>query len=167
MNEREVIQTESFDFEMFDLELDSLDKYWLEQPKLVASFGKRLANARNAYERAKVKQEVIQAEAEMEIASSPEDFGIEKATVSAINSAIIRHPKVKAAVRKTLKRKHNVDILQTVLNALEHRKRALEGLVDLHGQSYFAVPISSKEGQRVIEDKIKNRVRRGRKEGVL
>ena len=48
--------------------------------------------------------------------------------------------------------KHKVDVLQVVVDALDHRKKALENLVTLHGMSYFASPKAPKEIRNDVKE---------------
>jgi hypothetical protein len=49
---------------------------------------------------------------------------------------------------------------QAVVWALEHKKRSLTLLVELHGMGYFSAPKISPEGKAAVEDMTKRRVRR-------
>ena len=57
---------------------------------------------------------------------------------------------------------HKVNLTQAAVTALEHRKRALEKLVDLHGQNYFAEPHAKTEGGREHVEQTKKQSARRR-----
>jgi len=46
----------------------------------------------------------------------------------------------KVAAKEVLRLRHAADVLQAAVTALDHRKKALENLVYLHGQNYFSEP---------------------------
>ena len=139
-------------FDIFELDLLTLDKHWLEQPLLVAEYGIMLADAKDAHDRSKAQLDVTRAEVEAKIITNPKKYKLEKVTVSAINAKVALNKKVLADQRTMQKKKHRVDVLQATMNSLEHRKRALEGLVSLHGQQYFAPPQATTEGHLALDD---------------
>lgn len=146
--------------DIFDLDPLTLDKHFLEQPKLVWEYGQELANAKDGADRSKAVLDVAKAEALAEISANPNEFSLnEKPTVSAINSAVDVHETVVAARDKFQRRKHRVDVLQAFMVALEHRKRSLEGLVTLHGQQYFAMPKADEQGQAFLSDQTREGAR--------
>lgn len=152
--------SEDLPLDVFELNPLKLDKHFLEQPKLVITYGIQLAEARDAMDRARSLLDVTRAEAEKEIQADPQKFDVTKTTVDAIKSAVERHEDVQMCVERLQRRKHDVDILQAMVNALEHRKRSLEGLVQLHGQQYFASPQSTPEFRKTVEEQNKAAVRR-------
>jgi len=125
--------------EIFDLKLDELDERLLEQAKLAYETGRELADAKNELEQAKAKLDVVRAEVEREITENPQAFGLAKTTVSAISAAVETDKRVRGMREDLLDKKHIVDLIGAKMTALEHRKRALENLVALHGQQYFSV----------------------------
>lgn len=145
--------------DLFDLDLALLDKHCLQQPKLVYEYGMKLADARDALDRSKASYDLAKAEAANQISKSPETFGLSKTTDAAIKAAVETHEDVMAAQDRLQKQTHAVAVLQAVMNALEHRKRALEGLIQLHGQQYFAAPSVTAEQRRELEGQTKAAVR--------
>lgn len=146
--------------DVFDLDILRLDKHFLEQPKLVIDYGLKLADARDGMDRAKASLDIARAEAESEITANPEEFGLSKTTVNAISSAVNLHESVLAATERFNRRKHEVSVLQAMMEALEHRKRSLEALVQLHGQQYYATPQVDLAGRKALEEQTKASVRR-------
>lgn len=146
-------------YDLFELDPLQLDKHFLEQPKLVIKYGIQLADVKDSADRAKAQLELTRAEAEAEITANPEPYGIVKVTVSAVNSAVARHEDVLSAQERFQSCRHKVDVLTALMNALEHRKRALEGLIQLHGQQYFAAPRASQENRESMEEQTKRAVR--------
>ena len=125
-----------------DVNIDEtiLDVEWLEQPSLMLKYGKLVVEARKEYDLAKENLDVVKAELDKEIRSNPEKFELAKATESAILSAILTHPRYKEASERLIEAKYNLSMYQTAANAIDAKKSALENLVKLHGQQYFAGP---------------------------
>jgi len=131
------------EFDFFDIDINRLDEEWINQPKIFFKYASQLADARRKLEEAKAELDVIRAEIDLDIRSNPTNyFGnkIGKTTESLITSTILQQSKYQEALLSFRKRKHRIDILQAAVNALDHRKSALERLVSLHGQNYFATP---------------------------
>jgi hypothetical protein len=66
----------------------------------------------------------------------------------------------KSSQAELFDQKHQVDLLQAVVTSLDHRKRALESLVSLHGQDYFSSPRADSSNQETIDKIQQNAVRR-------
>jgi len=135
------------------LEIDPLrlDEEWLGQPKQRQVFGELLADAQLELDTAKANLSVAQAETDREIREDPESYGVAKVTENSVATAVTVHPAVKVAVKKMNEARHRVNVLQAAVDGLEHRKRALTQLVELHGQDYYAtpkMPVGIKAGNR-------------------
>ena len=153
---------------IFDLNLNTLDRHWLEQAKLVFKYGNKLAEAKEALERAKSSHEVKRAETMSDVINDPEKYGLKKTTADVIKSTIDVDPDVMMAQKIIQSSKYEVDICQVMMSALDNRKAALENLVKLHGQQYFATPQANDAGQEILKNqkanKIKDRLRKRREE---
>ena len=146
--------------DIFELQLDSLDRHWIEQPKLVHQCGLKLADTKNTMERHRAKLSVIRAEADQEARVDAINTKV-KITEKIISSVVDTNDNVIKMERQLADDKHTADILSAKMVALEHRKRALEGLVSLHGQDYFAVPQTNSAGHEYLNDKETARAVRG------
>lgn len=128
------------DFSFFEIDEHNLDKEWVRQPSLYFTWAKKLADARLEQDEAKANLDVIKAEASRAIRDDPGDYGFDKVTEAIVAVAINEHPDVMAGVKALHESRHKQEVYQAAVNALDHRKRALEKLVDLHGQNYFSTP---------------------------
>jgi len=131
------------DDSIFTIDLNSLDQEWLYQPKLYFQYASQLADTRRKLEEAKRELDVVDAESDLRIRQKQEDFGISekvKLTEAMIKNTISLQKEHQDALHKIIVVKHKVDIVQAAVTAFDHRKSALERLVSLHGQSYFASP---------------------------
>lgn len=137
----------------FTPDRDNLDDEWVRQPELYHSYAVQLADARKVQDERKNKLEVIQAELDSEIRQNPEEFGLEsRVTEGSIKATIIQHSRYTKALQRLLDAKHSVDILQAAVVALDHKKKALENLVYLHGQDYFSSPKARGEDREKMEE---------------
>lgn len=143
-----------------DFDLHKLDVEWERQPGMYLKAGERLADARLKHEEAKIDLSIVLAETDLAIRQDPEKFGLDKATDAAVKAAIPNAKAVKKAQRIVLDAKHDVDMLDALCRALEHRKRALEKAVDLHLAGYFGEP-SKGSGSRKekLQETARKRVR--------
>lgn len=138
------------------IEIDplALDKEWLRQPGMYVSVSQQLAEARAQLDALKNQMTVIEADCDKRIRRDPGRYGIEKITEKAVAAEVVSHPKMKAAHIDFLDAKHEVDMLQGLLNAMEHRKEALKALTTLHLNSYYGsgpAAVSSEEARAITE----------------
>jgi len=146
------MNTDKFDF--FELDQHQLDVEWLRQPKIYHEYASKLAEARYAHEAAKTERDITMAELDRDIRAAPSDFGLEKITEGCVQSAILVQQRYLHKQNIVLKAKHTQDILQATVDALDHRKKALENLVQLHLADYFSSPKKPKDpdGREKIEE---------------
>lgn len=119
---------------------NSLDIEWLEQASLFMKYARNLADARRDLDEEKQSLDICKADIDKSIRENPENFGITKITEGAIQSAILTNDDYKKAYQKYLDIKYESDMASNAVQAFNQRKEALENLVKLHGQQYFAGP---------------------------
>lgn len=130
------------EFNFFEPDLNRLEEEWVRQPKYYFLYAEKLANARSRFDQAKATRDIVVSEADRDIRKSPAVYGIEKITEDVVKRATVLVAKVQEAEREVLRRKHRMDVLQAVVDALDHRKTSLSKLVDLWLANYFATPAS-------------------------
>lgn len=125
-----------------DLRIDEemLDVEWLEQPMLFMKYANKYADTQRDLDDVKQKLDILKAELDKEIREKPSEFGIEKVTEGAIQSAILTNVSYQVMYDALLNTKYENDMAKNAVQAFNMRKEALENLVKLHGQSYFAGP---------------------------
>ena len=136
---------------------DSLDTEWLDQPRLMLRYAKHASKMKMEVERAKEKLDIIRADLDKKIRVAPEEFGIVKLTESVITSTIITQVQFRAGNEEFLEAAYEANMAQGALRALEGKKTALENLVKLHGQQYFAGPSVPRDLSKEWEIKEKQR----------
>ena len=140
-------ETDSEEFDFFELDSGRLDEEWVNQPKLYFRYATRLAEAKEAHDRAKAQRDLTVAKLDRNIRTEPLAYDIPKVTEGVVEKTVLLQPLYQAATKEVIDAKARVDQLEAVVSALDHRKKALENLVYLHGQSYFATP-RPPEGQK-------------------
>lgn len=123
-----------------DIDELALDKEWIEHPGLYLKWARKSAEARLKMAEAKAQLEVDEALLSKAIRDKPENFGIQKVTEPVIESTIKLQQSYQKSLRNLNEAKYSVDKIQAVVDALEHRKKALENAVTLHIQGYTAEP---------------------------
>lgn len=153
------------------INVNELDIEWLKQPELFLEVAQGAADAKLDADRLKEVLDRTNADLNLEVRGDPERFGLDTSgrgpTEGAIHAVILSHPKYTSAKDEYLQAVHRMDILNAAVRAFDHRRAALERLVILHGQSYFAGP---REPRQLDPDKLKgwreemttNRVREAR-----
>ena len=132
---------DEFDYEEFmEIDEDSLDVEWLEQPKKMVQMVKIAAKVKINMERAKDNLAQVKAELAKKVRASPEKYGIEKITIDAVNDVVQTNAKYIEAYEEYLEAVYENDVASGSVKATEQRKSSLENLVKLHGQQYFAGP---------------------------
>jgi len=126
--------------EEMNINENELDVELLEHPSLMARYSYKLAEARREKDLAKEALDLKKAEIDLDIRDNPESYKLTKVTEAAINNCILMEREYQDAVKDYNEANFEVNVLQGVINAIEHRKSALEQLVKLYGQEYFAGP---------------------------
>jgi hypothetical protein len=119
---------------------DALDIEWLDQASLFMKYAKIAAEARRNLDEAKQALDIIKAEIDKDIREKPSEYGLEKVTDKAIDAIILNEKEYQVVWNKFLDMKYEADMASNAVVAMNQRKEALENLVKLHGQSYFAGP---------------------------
>ena len=162
--------------DFFELDKDRLDEEWIEQPKLYYDAAARLADLREAWERAKVARDVATDDLKREMAvldqairRDPSAFGIEKEKPSnpEVDAAVLlqeEYRKAKEAVYqaelKVIKKKHVADLADAEVRGLEHRRASLENLTALWGRNYWAEPRAPKGMEEEVREQQTARLRK-------
>jgi len=158
------------EFDFFDIDKNRLDEEWINQPKIFFKYSEELTDAKEELERCKGQLEVAgdelketKAKLGLRIRRNPKKyFGDDsKPTEAAIENRILVHSlyaKAKAKIYKLNEEliiaNKKVSTFYSAIHTLDHRKSALERLVSLHGQSYFATPRATDENSKKIIDDI-------------
>lgn len=145
---------------IFEIDPNELDREWLRQAQLVFEYASKSQQARADLAIAQNILEMTKADVDLAIRDDPEAYNIPKVTETAIHNALVLDESVKEATKKVNTCKYNVGVFDVAVSALEHKKRALESLVSLHGQNYFSTPRTDSEGVEKLKEESKKKARR-------
>ena len=125
-----------------DIQIDEsgLDVEWLRQPKLMFFYTKMVAELRRTLDRRKERLNIVKAELDKKIRQNPAYFDIEKITETAVSNTILTQEAYKEASADIIDTNYELSIAQAAVSALNDKRTALENLVRLYGQQYFAGP---------------------------
>jgi len=148
-----------------DIQIDdaALDLEWCGQAELAMKYGKHWVKCKNVLSEAEEKVKVVRAELINRVNSNPMKFcNKEKPNAADIESYYRRHLRHKEAKQELLEAQFELSMAEIAKNEISFtRKVALENLVKLHGQEYFAgpkMPRNLTEERKAKEDRIKARV---------
>ena len=128
-----------------DMEIDEsgLDVEWLDQTSLAFKYGKNWAEKQRDLEMAQEEIKLIRSELIEEATGDPEKYlGAEiKSTVSIVEAYYRNHKRHKDQKDKIVQLQFEANVALIAKTEVGvTRKKALENLVTLHGQQYFAGP---------------------------
>lgn len=149
-----------------DIRIDetALDVEWLEQASLAMRYGKHWARCKMALTLAEEKIKVVRAELIKLANEDPDKYLGEgtKATAPNIEAFYRMHKRHKEAKQEWIDAQFELNIAEIAKNEISFtRKAALENLVVLHGQQYFAgprIPRDLSEQREHFQKKTDNKV---------
>lgn len=146
---------------IFNIDRAALDEEWAGQPELFYEHAEKLAQAKKELEHRKASLEVLKAKVALDVRRNPADYNIHsRLTDKIIEQVVTVDKRVQKSTIVLQSAQHLVNVLTAAVQALDHRKRALEGLVSLHGQSYFASPRVKGPANEIAQEMEKRAVRR-------
>lgn len=154
-----------------DIEIDpnNLDLECLRQPALFLKYSELLADAKQNLDRARRNLDKETARISLEIRTNPEEYtgDTKKPTEAMITALVDTDDSINRANAIVIKCRHDVEILQGIVNSFEQRKRSLNNLVSLHGQQYFSGPESTRplnrefiknQSAEIAKEKVRNKL---------
>lgn len=140
----------------------NLDKECVRLPSDYLKYAHLAAEKKKDVDEGKAKFDLVKAEIANEIRKDPAAFGIEKLTEAGLAAAVLQTDRYQKFQARLQAAQHESDLAQSVVWALEHKKRSLTLLVELHGMGYFSSPKISEKGRDAVEKMTKTAVRRRR-----
>jgi hypothetical protein len=129
----------SYEQDMY-IDEDALDVELLGQADKMVKYSRMLAEAQRDRDLSKESLDLIKAEIDLDIRDNPEKYKLTKITVDAVHSCILMEEEYQDAQKEVNRCTFEANVLVGVIKAIDHRKSALEHLVKLYGQNYFAGP---------------------------
>lgn len=136
----------------------SLDVEWLNQPRLMMQYGRHASETKLEADKAKERVEVVRAELDRDIRSDPEKYDLSKITETVVQNTITLQDEYQEAYNTYLEAKYEFDMALNAVRAIDQKKAALENLVRLHGQQYFAGPSVPRDLSKEWEEKERQNV---------
>lgn len=124
----------------------------VQLPTTYHEYAQQLAAAKKDLDEAKTHLDITKAQLGRDIRNNPGEYNLPKVTEGTVADAVMEHGRTKKAANAVSAARYRVDLLQAAVTALEHKKRMLESLVSLHGQSYFARVMPKNQSEREALD---------------
>jgi len=135
-----------------EIDIDALDTEWLKQPRMYLDAAERATELLAYLSKEKDQLELTKSTLGSAIRDDPEAFGLSKITEAVVANTIIIQKEYMAQAEETRAAKHSYESALSKVKALDHRKKALENLVQLYIGQYFSSPKEKKEeGQEGIK----------------
>lgn len=151
-----------------DVRIDetALDVEWLEQPSLMMKYAKHSAQMEQRASKAKDHFEVISAELDKKIRTNPDEYDLVKTTETEIRNTVQLQGEYQTAKEHLDDAEYEAQLAKYAVQAMYQRRDALENLVRLHGQQYFAGPSvprnlsQERQKQRKANQQVKSGMKR-------
>lgn len=134
------------------IDINNLDVELLRQAGLFQFWGRREADV--LYKKDQIGETLSKCKAriELDIRANPTKYKYDgKPTEGAIHSLLILQPEVEEATEAFLKSKYKAKVLGIAVKSFEHKKKALEKLVDLYINGYWASPKIDPDAQKAFD----------------
>jgi hypothetical protein len=125
---------------VIDIDIDRLHVEWVDQPKQYHDAAVALAAARKNVAEAEASLDLIEADLANAVRLTPPAFSLEKVTVDIVKDKVTSLPERIRAVKTLRDAQYAADMAKALVDALSHRKTALENLVSLRLADYFSAP---------------------------
>lgn len=132
-------------------DLTHIDQYdlpreWVSHADRYHERALKAAEAKKSKELAEDHVRVVRAEVARAVRLNPTKYGLDKPTVAAVEGEVELDPGVRYAEKELIEYRYAYDVYAADVASLEHRKRALEKLVDLLLADFFAHPKEKERG---------------------
>lgn len=135
------------------IDMNNLDLEWNRQSRIFGAYAKELAQAELAVKKSHERVKQLRSELILESKSHPNKLPGGKATADASEAYYRTDQRYIDVKDEMINAEYERDVLQSAVSALNHKKVALENLVKLHGQSYFAGPsVPLEVGREWVKD---------------
>jgi len=118
----------------------ALDLEFLEQARLFMQYSRNEHSTRRDMDYAKTKLDLVKAKLDKAMRADPDKYDIARISEGAIINNILLQPEYAEANTKFITANYEYGVARAAVWAFDQRKTALENLVRLHGQQYFAGP---------------------------
>lgn len=141
-----------------EIDPNKLDQECINLPKHYVRYAFLSSEAKRDVDEAKAELDVVKADLANKIRRTPSKYHLEKVTESSVAATIETLPECRAAAKALRKAKHRQEMCQAVVWALEHKKRSLTLLVELHGMGWFGNVKMTEKGRDAVKSMRRKRV---------
>ena len=139
---------------------DALDIQWVKQAALFGEYCMEQAGARAKLDAVKERLDVKVAGLGLKIRSNPATFGLDKVTEASVQAVILLDAECAKLREEIAVAQYELEVMGAAVRALDQKKSALENLVRLQGQNYFAGPSVPREiGVEWVKEKERSSAR--------
>jgi hypothetical protein len=145
-----------------DIEInpDALDCEWIKQAATFGEYCMEQAGARAKLDAIKERLDVKVAGLGLKIRANPATFGLDKVTESSVGAVILLDAECAKLREEVAVAQYELKVMGAAVRALDQKKSALENLVRLQGQNYFAGPSVPREiGKEWVKEVERNGAR--------
>jgi hypothetical protein len=144
--------TTNMDRPIFEVDELTVGEHWHKHADVFADIAEQHAEAKLDLAELEAELEVCEATLDLKIRKDPEKFGIEKIAEAAVKARITIDKKVQELQAEIRQQEHRVNVLSGWIKSLENKRKAMENIVTLRGQSYYAEPRVSQEVVRAAKE---------------
>ena len=119
---------------------DALDVEWIKQAATFGEYCMEQAGARAKLDDIKERLDVKVAGLGLKIRANPATFGLDKVTEASVQAVILLDAECAKLREEIAVAQYELEVIVAAVRALDQKKSALENLVRLQGQNYFAGP---------------------------
>ncbi len=130
----------------------------MRHPDLVCRAGELAAELKAQAKRKKLEVEEVKAVTDRAVRADHENYGIDKLTERAVESAVTLDQDVILAKKESVEADLNADMAGVLHQAFEHRKSMLKNEVDLYLSNYWCQPEAQKKDLKKDVDGMKEDV---------
>ncbi len=142
------------------IDVDALDIQWAKQASLFGKYCMEQTGARAKLDAIKERLDVKVAGLGLKIRANPATFGLDKVTEASVQAVILLDPECAKLREEIAVAQYELEVMGAAVRALDQKKSALENLVRLQGQNYFAGPSVPREiGKEWVKEVERNGAR--------
>lgn len=153
------------DESVLQIDEQRLDWEWARQTNLFFKFALALVDAKARLDVARSNLDLVEAEIATDIRKNPQNYKVKKLTEGVIKELIPIQPEYKQALKKMHNRKHEAEVLNVMVQALDTKKKSLENLVGLMGMEYHSAPKAPNGMEKITSEYEKKHARKKLKAG--
>lgn len=123
-----------------DIDPNRLEDEWFRQAHLYFQAAELSAQAQRDRDTAKEKLDFVKSQQDKSIRADPIKFGMVKITEAAVDATILQTQEYKASSTALIDANYHYNLMQSLVRAFDHKKKALEISAQLWVGGYWSTP---------------------------